>query len=208
MDGDGCALPIGVAAGIAHSALCCASDGGARFFMMWGWNAQGQLGLGVDHNVASPRRAQFGEVGPQISSQRHERASCIACGGGHSAAVVDGILFTAGSGACGQLGHGQCRDERTFRRVAFDDDEVKWAPWLSWHVARIYLYCHIYASRVFNGLKQCRSAWSWPFHGWQIAAHQPSYRSLTGSNRIALLQSVTGRGHYRRRWYLRVGCSW
>eukprot|EP00936_MAST-01D_sp_MAST-1D-sp1_P000727 g727.t1 len=124
VDGDDCALPIGVAAGIAHSALCCASDGGARFFMMWGWNAQGQLGLGVDHNVASPRRAQFGEVGPQISSQRHERASCIACGGGHSAVVVDGILFTAGSGACGQLGHGQCRDERTFRRVAFDDDEV------------------------------------------------------------------------------------
>jgi len=64
----------------------------------WGSNKYGQLGHG-DHQLhPEPRR---------LTAEGATSFSHIAAGDKHSAALVGGKLYTWGSGACGQLGHGQ-----------------------------------------------------------------------------------------------------
>ena len=125
---------VGVAAGLAHSA-CVRSDGAV---FTWGWNRDGQLGTGGEADVPRPRRCCFpGEAelaaaaaAAAAEQQQQQRAADgdgalgapaqlpqVACGGGHSAVVLHGALYTTGSGGCGQLGHGTYDDERSWRRV-------------------------------------------------------------------------------------------
>ena len=89
----------GVACGFGHSiALCKAASGaGAHHMYTWGWNREGQLGVGDCENRATPQRLALG------TALQH-----VACGGAHSAVVTSaGELFTFGSGSCGQLGQGE-----------------------------------------------------------------------------------------------------
>ena len=64
----------------------------------WGCNSSGQLGLGDATHRLRPEIVRALRVG---------RASNIACGKAHSAAISQaGLLFSWGSNAYGQLGHG------------------------------------------------------------------------------------------------------
>eukprot|EP00966_Prymnesium_polylepis_P068218 1585429-Prymnesium_polylepis.1 len=83
----------GVACGFGHSVVL--TRGGGLF--SWGWNRDGQLGVGDTQNRSSPCRLS----GMGVLFQH------IACGGAHSAVVsTTGQLYTFGSGSCGQLGLG------------------------------------------------------------------------------------------------------
>lgn len=86
---------VKIACGADYS--MCMTVGGAVF--SWGDNAQGQLGQGDFTNRLRP------EV---VRTLRGAKAAHISCGKSHSAAISpSGLLFTWGSNAYGQLGHGQ-----------------------------------------------------------------------------------------------------
>eukprot|EP00667_Euglena_gracilis_P005197 EG_transcript_5230 len=92
-----------VACGIAHT---MAVDAEGRLYA-FGWNNFGQLGLGHTANVVAPALVPL----PPGAAVQH-----VACGGGHTAVVLgDGRLLTAGSGNCGQLGHGNLLDASRFQ---------------------------------------------------------------------------------------------
>ena len=79
----------GVACGFGHSVVL--TRGGALF--SWGWNRDGQLGVGDTQNRAVPCRLS----GMGVTFQH------VACGGAHSAVVsTTGQLYTFGAGSCGQ----------------------------------------------------------------------------------------------------------
>ena len=85
---------LGCACGFGHSIVLTKSG----TVYSWGWNRDGQLGVGDCENRAAPQR-----VVVHGDSMQH-----VACGGGHSAVVsTRGELYTFGSGSCGQLGLGE-----------------------------------------------------------------------------------------------------
>ena len=93
---------IGVACGFGHSVVL--SRSGALH--AWGWNRDGQLGVGDMENRASPQR-----IALAATQMQH-----VACGGGHSAVVsTNGELYCFGSGSCGQLGQGEGIQENALR---------------------------------------------------------------------------------------------
>ena len=93
---------LGVASGFGHSIAL--SRSGALY--SWGWNRDGQLGVGDLDNRTSPQRLALGETPMQH----------VACGGGHSAVVsTSGELFCFGSGSCGQLGLGEGEQENALQ---------------------------------------------------------------------------------------------
>ena len=84
---------IGVACGFGHS-IALTKDGALR---SWGWNRDGQLGVGDSENRNVPQRLSL----PCTAQQ-------VACGGGHSCVVsTTGDLYAFGSSSCGQLGLGE-----------------------------------------------------------------------------------------------------
>ena len=94
----------GVACGFGHS-IALSREGGGLY--SWGWNREGQLGVGDCDNRAAPQRLAL-----DVPLQH------VACGGAHSAVVgVDGSLYTFGSGSCGQLGRGSGALENALRPV-------------------------------------------------------------------------------------------
>lgn len=99
--------PESVACGPYHAA-CVDSQG--RLFT-FGAGARGQLGHGSPLRDAwAPRQVLgFGgqqKVGPQQHGSRGAGLAAVACGLGHTAAVLEtGALYTWGSGTYGQLGY-------------------------------------------------------------------------------------------------------
>jgi alpha-tubulin suppressor-like RCC1 family protein len=87
-------LVQGCACGFGHTVVLTQSGE----LYSWGWNRDGQLGLGDCDNRNSPQRLHVGGGQPM----QH-----VACGGGHSAIVsTSGALYCFGSASCGQLGLG------------------------------------------------------------------------------------------------------
>ena len=87
-------VALGCACGFGHSIVL--SKAGSLY--SWGWNRDGQLGVGDLENRASPQKLAVGAV----------TMSHVACGGGHSAVVsTSGELYCFGSASCGQLGLGR-----------------------------------------------------------------------------------------------------
>lgn len=101
-------------AGIPLSGLACGGNhtmvvscSGAIF--SWGANVQGQLGLGDLDNRSWPT---------QITTLRNQKVKCLRAGQEHSVALtLDGGVFTWGSSACGQCGHGTEGREMLPRKV-------------------------------------------------------------------------------------------
>lgn len=97
----------GVACGFGHSIALTRSGN----LYSWGWNREGQLGVGDCDNRATPMRLSIG------SACQH-----VACGGAHSAVVsTNGELYTFGSGSCGQLGLGEGRRENALRPTLVEE---------------------------------------------------------------------------------------
>ena len=91
----------GVACGFGHSIALTASGN----LYSWGWNREGQLGVGDCENRASPQKLAM------TTQLQH-----VACGGAHSAVVsTSGELYTFGSGSCGQLGLGEGKLENALK---------------------------------------------------------------------------------------------
>ncbi|XP_062503538.1 probable E3 ubiquitin-protein ligase HERC4 [Corticium candelabrum] len=74
----------------------------------WGWNSSGQLGVSGDGKEDSNDSiGKFGAFPEMVDFPLECDIVQLACGSRHSAAVTrDGLLFTWGWGAYGQLGHG------------------------------------------------------------------------------------------------------
>ncbi|XP_012860291.2 E3 ISG15--protein ligase HERC5 [Echinops telfairi] len=88
-----------ISAGEAHS-LALSMSGS---IYSWGKNDCGQLGLGHMDDEDFPSL---------IEEPDDQEVEFLTCGGSHSALLTkDGLVFTFGSGKCGQLGHNSVRDE-------------------------------------------------------------------------------------------------
>ena len=78
--------------------------------LCWGWGKDGQLGNSGASNQLYPQA--IGDDIPNVSG--------VSCGGEHSTAVTsDGVLYTWGGGKCGQLGHGDWKDQCRPCKVRF-----------------------------------------------------------------------------------------
>ncbi|KAK2841856.1 hypothetical protein Q5P01_012056 [Channa striata] len=97
---------VQVAAGGEHSFALSVSGG----VFGWGRNDCGQLGLGdtTDRHTPTP-----------VHCLNMKKTVHVSCGTDHSATLTKhGVVFTFGSGRCGQLGHNSYRDEQRPRLVA------------------------------------------------------------------------------------------
>eukprot|EP00884_Botryococcus_braunii_P023427 jgi/Botrbrau1/9769/Bobra.85_1s0017.2 len=84
----------GVAAGLAHSAVC--TESGAVY--CWGWNSEGQLGLGHKQSSCLPQLVE-----EALLDQEHIVKVC--CGARHTLVLTQsGKAFAWGWGGYGQLG--------------------------------------------------------------------------------------------------------
>jgi len=99
-------IPLaGLACGGSHTMVVSCS--GAIF--SWGANGQGQLGLGDADSRSWPT---------QVTTLRNQKVKCLQAGQEHSVALtLDGGVFTWGSSACGQCGHGTENREMLPRKV-------------------------------------------------------------------------------------------
>eukprot|EP00946_MAST-07B_sp_MAST-7B-sp1_P004504 g4504.t1 len=103
---------VGISCGIAHTAVLTVShdkvegwDVSAPSLFAFGWNRCGQLGLGLDY--ATVECVHDPIMIPQSSFGGGSAVQQVACGGAHTLVVTrSGLLFSAGSGSCGQLGLG------------------------------------------------------------------------------------------------------
>jgi membrane protein implicated in regulation of membrane protease activity len=90
---------IAVSAGESHS-LAITADGAV---WSWGSGACGQLGHGDQQRQLLPKK---------IEALAGQRVVAVSAGGGHSLALTaDGAVWSWGSGACCQLGHGDQQDQ-------------------------------------------------------------------------------------------------
>eukprot|EP00271_Cylindrocystis_brebissonii_P008505 TRINITY_DN22878_c0_g1_i1.p1 TRINITY_DN22878_c0_g1~~TRINITY_DN22878_c0_g1_i1.p1 ORF type:complete len:446 (+),score=66.57 TRINITY_DN22878_c0_g1_i1:322-1659(+) len=93
-----------IAGGWRHT-LALDSEG---MMYAWGWNKFGQVGVGnfEDQNL------------PQLLSSVTEAIVQVACGWRHSLAIsAAGNVYSWGRGTSGQLGHGDCIDRSTPKRL-------------------------------------------------------------------------------------------
>ncbi|XP_046333895.2 X-linked retinitis pigmentosa GTPase regulator-like isoform X3 [Haliotis rufescens] len=109
-------------AGVEHS-VALTEDG--RVFV-WGGGGEGQLGLGHDTEVPTPRELPF-----------EENVVCIACGYYHTALVTEnGYLYTFGETENGKLGLGDSPAEyATPQHVSSITEKVKWVACGGSHTA-------------------------------------------------------------------------
>ncbi len=77
----------------------------------WGCGDAGQLGSGSDSHRADPQDEEDGAL-CVLSALRDKLVTAIAAGGGHSAALCEGEVYTWGSNDCGQLGRFAGRVDR------------------------------------------------------------------------------------------------
>ncbi|XP_076311235.1 RCC1 and BTB domain-containing protein 1-like isoform X1 [Tachypleus tridentatus] len=76
----------------------------------WGYNGNGQLGLGINANQYIPC---------QVTNLQAVVIQKIACGYAHTLALSDeGVLYAWGANSCGQLGTGNKADQVTPVRIA------------------------------------------------------------------------------------------
>ena len=97
--------PVAIAAGSWH--VAAVDDSGALW--TWGRGKEGQLGHGR-HMRHKTRPARLSLPGSCVRM--------VTCGGLHTIALTaEGHVFTCGSNAFGQLGHGDADDRFSFTRV-------------------------------------------------------------------------------------------
>lgn len=127
---------VGVAAGERHS-LCVTSVGDCFAF---GFNEQGQLGLGHTLGEPSPRLVMALEGRAVVNAQ---------CGAWHSGALTDdGQLFLFGSGSFGKLGNGSEADILLpLRENEFLVD--KQSPIVSFSLGETHSACVLEDGRLF-----------------------------------------------------------
>jgi hypothetical protein len=87
----------------------------------WGSNGCGQLGLSDTSPRTSPALVTLG------NTLKDEQAVQIACGFYHSVLLTNhGRVFTSGSGAQGELGHGNDKPLRYFSPIKYVIERVGW----------------------------------------------------------------------------------
>ncbi|KAL3157799.1 hypothetical protein ABBQ32_012223 [Trebouxia sp. C0010 RCD-2024] len=113
---------VGVAAGLAHTVAC--TDSGDVY--SWGWNADGQLGLGDDSGRGEPELVSDAKL-------QHEHIDQVSCGARHTLVrSTAGRAFVWGWNKYGQLGVGNIDNQVLPHDVHMDGSIVDVAcGW--WH---------------------------------------------------------------------------